>query len=504
MKHYLIPFIALLGLKATAQPAALDTQFGNAGIAVYQSATTSEYNCVVTDAQGNIFSAGYVLFDQPNGYYRLMVTKTLPNGQLDNSFGNNGAAEITVDASEFPLEVVLAPDGKILVSGSAYTGHTPSAPGDHLGFLVRLNSNGTLDQTFAQGGIFHFMSPDSHFTNIFFRPNGSIVLCGNTNYQSFVLQLQDNGTPDNQFGSNGYFFFNTTAFNFGIWSAVYNEDGSIVLAGHEFTNFDDPKLAYCKITAQGAYDLTFGDNGYKTLDMYSGQPASFETLTQIRKGPGGKYYMSGHASSQLMLRVHMDGRVDSTFGVNGVLSHQYPNKDFVVQQDGKLILIGAKVFTDYNAGWVVTRLNADGTIDPGFANGQSFDLDIASGNDYPQDLCIVNDQYLIVAGSSRENGVEANATLAKIKLDSGTGIKDNAALPRIALYPNPVSGVLTLETDEAMSRLEITDMSGRLVLQHNSLNATTARINCAFPAGNYIIRVQFKSGAVYSSTLSRL
>lgn len=503
MKRYLIPIAALFCLKATAQPASLDTQFGNAGITEYQGNTSSEYNCVVTDAQGNIFSAGYVMFDASNGYYRLMVTKTLPTGQPDQSFGNNGVSEITVDASEFPLEIVLAPDGKILVSGSAYTGHTPNAPGDHLGFIVRLNTNGTLDQTFAQGGIFHFMSPDSHFTNIFFRNNGAIVLCGNTNYQSFVLQLQNNGTPDNQFGSNGYFFFNTTAFKFGIWHAVYNEDGSIVLVGHEFSNFDDPKLAYCKITAQGAYDLTFGDNGYKTLDMYSGQPMRYETLNRIRKGPGGKYYMSGSAASQLMLRVHADGRIDSSFAVNGVLSHQYPNKDFVVQQDGKLILIGAKEFSEYNAGWAVTRLNADGLMDPGFANGQSFGLDISSANDYPQGLKIVNDQYLIVVGSSRKT-TEAKATIAKIKLTSGTGIKDNIAMLHMALYPNPVRDVVTLEADEVMTGIEIIDMSGRKVHQNNAVNATTARINCAFPAGSYLVRVAFKSGAVYSRPLIRL
>lgn len=503
MKRFLIPLAASFCLNAAAQPAALDTQFGNAGITEFQGTASSEYNCVVTDALGNIYSAGYVLFDQANGYYRLMVTKTLPNGQPDQSFGSNGVAEVTVDASEFPLEIVLAPDGKILVSGSAYTGHTPNAPGDHLGFVVRLNTNGTLDQTFAQGGVFHFMSPDSHFTNIFFRNNGSIVLCGNTNYQPFVLQLLNNGTPDNQFGSSGYFFLNTTTFKFIIWSAVYNEDGSLVLAGHELSDFDDPKLAYCKVTAQGAFDLTFGNDGYKTLDMYSGQPVLYETLTQIRKAPGGKYYMGGHASSQVMLRVHADGRIDSTFAVNGVLSHQYPYKDFVIQQDGKLILIGAKDFSEYNAGWIITRLNPDGTIDPGFANGQSFGLDISPDHDYPQALKVINDQYLIVAGSSRRTNI-GRATIAKIKLTGGTGMKNNIAMQHTALYPNPARDVIMLETDELMSGFDITDMSGRQVKQSNSLNATTAKINCDFPAGSYTIRVQFKSGAVYSRPLIKL
>jgi len=503
MKRYLIPFAAFLCLKAAAQPASLDTQFGNAGITEFQGTASSEYNCVVTDAQGNIFSAGYVMVNSFNGYYRLMVTKTLPNGLSDQSFGNNGVAEVTVDASEFPLEIVLAPDGKILVSGSAYTGHTPNAPGDHLGFLVRLNTNGTLDQTFAQGGIFHFMSPNSHFTNIFFKNNGTIVVCGNTDYQSFVLQLLDNGTPDSQYGNGGFFFLNTPTFKFGIWRAVYNEDGSIVLAGHEFSNFDDPKLAYCKVTAQGTYDLSFGDNGYKTLDMYSGQPMSYETLTQIRKGPGGKYYMAGSASSQVMLRVNADGKIDSTFAVNGVLSHQYPNKDFVVQQDGKLILIGAKDFSEYNAGWIITRLNADGAIDPGFANGQSFGLDISTDHDYPQAINSINDQYLIVTGSSRKTNV-ARGTIAKIKLTNGTGIKDNIVMQHMSLYPNPVRDVLTLEADELMERFEIIDVSGRQVLQSNLLNAKTARINCTFPAGSYTVRVQLKSGTVLSRPLVKL
>lgn len=500
MKRYLIPFFSLLCLEAIAQPAALDAQFGNAGIAVYQSTVTSEYNCVTADAQGNIFSAGYVGTGPGTGMYRLMVSKTLASGQPDLSFGNAGITLVTVDASEFPLNLELAPDGKILVSGSAYAGHTPNGPGDYRGFVVRLNSNGALDASFAQGGIYHFTSPDSHFTNILFRSNGAILLCGNMGYQSFVLQLLNNGTPDTQFANSGYFFFNTTAFQFLMWNVIQEADGSVVSVGYESSDPDNPKLAYCKINAQGSYDLSFGHNGYLTLDMHTGQPMIPETLSQIRKGSGGKYYMGGYGSANVMLRVNANGLIDSTYGLNGVLSHSYPYKDFVVQQDGKLILAGAREFSDYNYGWAITRLNADGSIDPGFANGQSLGLDISPKNDYVQALKIVNDQSLFVAGSSYTNNV-ANATLAKIKLSNTSGIGDKIYTKNIAVYPNPVQQTLNLSAEDRMEQVELVDMSGRLVQQYPNLHTQSTQISCNFPAGTYVLRVRFKSGESHTQTL---
>ncbi|OJV54068.1 MAG: hypothetical protein BGO31_11935 [Bacteroidetes bacterium 43-16] len=500
MKRYLFPFLSLLCLEAIAQPAALDAQFGNAGLAVYQSTASSEYNCVTTDAQGNIFCAGYISTGPGTGMYRLMITKTLPSGQPDLSFGNNGMTQVTVDASEFPLNLELAPDGKILASGSAYAGHTPNGPGDYRGFVVRLNSNGVLDASFAQGGIYHFTSPDSHFTNILFRSNGSILLCGNTSFQSFVLQLLDNGTPDTQFANNGYFFFNIASFQFLMWNALQEADGSVVSVGYESSDPDNPKLAYCKINAQGSYDLTFGNNGYMSLDLHIGQPMIAEMLTQIRKGSGGKYYMGGYGSANVMLRVNANGLIDSTYGLNGVLSHSYPFKDFVVQQDGKLILAGGKEFSDYNYGWAITRLNADGTIDPGFASGQSLGLDISPDNDYPQALSIVNDQSLFVAGSSRINNV-ANGTLAKIKLSNTSGIGDKIYAKNIAVYPNPVQQTLNLSADDKMELVELVDMSGRLVQQYPNLHTQSIKINCNFPAGTYVLRVRFKSGESHTQTL---
>ncbi|RQO31142.1 hypothetical protein DBR32_10590 [Taibaiella sp. KBW10] len=500
MKRFFIPLFSLCLLNASAQTASLDLQFGTAGIALHHTTTTSELNNVAVDGQGNIFTAGYV-FDAPgSSVYRLMVSKTLANGQLDQSFATNGKAEITVGASEFPLDIVIAPNGKILVGGSAYSGHTPNGPGDNRGFVVRLNSNGSLDQSFAQSGIFYLQSPNTHFANILLRTNGAILLCGNAVDQAFLLQILDNGTPDTQFGNAGYLFLARPGFKFVLWNAIQNEDGSIVAVGNEATDTYDTKLAYCKINAQGTYDLTFGNNGSMTTDSYSGQPYVIETLTQIRKGQDGKYYMGGHNTSNVILRVNGNGTPDASYGSNGRVSHTYPYKDFVLQQNGKLIMIGAKEFTDYNYGWVITRLNADGAIDAGFANGQSFNLDISAKNDYPQALQIANGQNLFVVGSSYYNNV-ANATICKLKIGNTLSVQEMNSAQNISLYPNPVQETVTINAEDIIAGFDIVDISGRLVNQNNNLYARTATIDCNFPAGSYVINLYFKSGAKHTQAL---
>src|SRR5262249_33815551 len=75
------------------------------------------------------------------------VARYNPDGTLDITFGNEGA--VTTDFGgnrDVASAVVIQPDGKILVAGTATTGL-------NLGFaLARYNPNGSVDTTFGVGG----------------------------------------------------------------------------------------------------------------------------------------------------------------------------------------------------------------------------------------------------------------------------------------------------------------------------------------------------------------
>jgi uncharacterized delta-60 repeat protein len=77
-------------------------------------------------------------------------------GTLDTTFGTGGQASVEFfappmqGAQEFARAVLVQPDGKILVAGSARQGQIRFAPIQ--GALARFNANGTLDTSFGTGG----------------------------------------------------------------------------------------------------------------------------------------------------------------------------------------------------------------------------------------------------------------------------------------------------------------------------------------------------------------
>lgn len=110
------------------------------------------------DFSGDDFLSALVV--QPDGKYLvagqnvnltgrdLFLARIHPNGTLDNSFGNQGKVVIDVSGKEdWPADMALQPDGKILISGSAcFNG----AGCDFM--LARFNKDGTLDAAFGENG----------------------------------------------------------------------------------------------------------------------------------------------------------------------------------------------------------------------------------------------------------------------------------------------------------------------------------------------------------------
>src|SRR6185437_4809580 len=87
------------------------------------------------------------------GTFSFALARFNANGTLDTSFGTGGQARVEFfappmqGAQEFARAVLVQPDGKILVAGSARQGQIRFAPIQ--GALARFNGNGTLDTSFG-------------------------------------------------------------------------------------------------------------------------------------------------------------------------------------------------------------------------------------------------------------------------------------------------------------------------------------------------------------------
>jgi len=103
----------------------------------------------------------------------MTVTRLLPNGSLDISFGAGGTATIDFGVMEdLANDAVLQPDGKIVVAG--YTQAAEEVA------VARLDADGSPDATFGAGGkaTVDFGGIATFGNAVALAPNGRIVVAG--------------------------------------------------------------------------------------------------------------------------------------------------------------------------------------------------------------------------------------------------------------------------------------------------------------------------------------
>src|SRR5690606_11230745 len=118
-----------------------------------------------------------------------------------------------VEHSEEPLDIVVQPDGKIIVAGGANLGPTPTSPGIYIGFVIRYNNDGSLDTSFATYGSYREPMVE-HFDSIILLSDGSIMLGGLNATKVVLVKLQSNGLLNTTFGNNGILSLYSNNFQF--------------------------------------------------------------------------------------------------------------------------------------------------------------------------------------------------------------------------------------------------------------------------------------------------
>ena len=133
---------------------ALDTTFGPAQdgwayVAFDRGGTLHDAaRAVAVDATGRIVLAGD--FESP-GNYDMGVARLLPNGDTDPAFGSNGQVPVAFDLGGHNYEsahsVHVLSGGHVLVGGQVQSNNI-------VGAAVMLMPNGQLDERFGDGGLF--------------------------------------------------------------------------------------------------------------------------------------------------------------------------------------------------------------------------------------------------------------------------------------------------------------------------------------------------------------
>ena len=160
----------------------------------------------------------------------------------------------------------------------------------------------------------------------------------------------------------------------GAEGVAVGADGSILIVGGIDQGGPDESLAMARLTSSGEPDLTFSGDGQQIVESidHGYGVALQEDGKFIVIAPGAGFEES---SGWTIARFESDGTPDPAFGggdgiVTTDLNPDEPDapRDVVIQPDGKIIVVGLKGLSD---GWrfAVVRYEADGDLDPEFANG---------------------------------------------------------------------------------------------------------------------------------------
>ncbi|MFN8160689.1 MAG: delta-60 repeat domain-containing protein [Solirubrobacterales bacterium] len=162
----------------------IDPTFGGRrrpGLAITDVARNPNCGCAIgwglaRDRRGRILTAGYVESPNPRTYSAL--TRHLPNGARDRSFGVNGVARTKVAGGFVSTHVAVQRDGRVVLSGgSGKLGPDGTPFGQST--LLRYRQSGRLDRSFFGDGVLNVkVGSRSLFRDLLVDPSGRIVAAG--------------------------------------------------------------------------------------------------------------------------------------------------------------------------------------------------------------------------------------------------------------------------------------------------------------------------------------
>jgi uncharacterized delta-60 repeat protein len=243
----------------------LDAGFGDAGKVVFDFfGSFDQANAAVLQPDGKIIVAGSASYDSFNTDIGFALTRINPDGSTDLGFGSGGK-QITAffDLGAKANGVVLQPDGRFVVAGIASDTATRPVATDFA--LARYNSDGNLDTSFGIGGETSVPFTDSateQANALVLAPDGKIIMAG-TAFKTFatppdfaVRRYNSNGSIDTSFGIDGSI---TTDFAGGTDNAqavAIQTDGNVVVAGRAFRSNFDLSLARYRNNVASVTDTT--------------------------------------------------------------------------------------------------------------------------------------------------------------------------------------------------------------------------------------------------------
>jgi uncharacterized delta-60 repeat protein len=292
-------------------------------------------------------------------------------------------------------------DGKVIVGGrfTALAGQARNGIG-------RLNADGTLDTGFDPGA-------DGEVHSLAVQTDGKILIGGwfstlGGQARSGIARLNADGSLDTGFnpGTDG-----------GVLCLAMQADGKILVGGEFNSLAGETRFCIGRLNADGTLDIGFNP------EVGSGVPSVYSLAVQAdgKILVGGEFNFLAGETRYYLGRLNADGTLDSAF--NPEVGGSDCVYSLTLQADGMILVGGGFTTLDGQTRKGIGRLNADGTLDTTF--------DPEAGGIYPDvcSLAVQADGKILVGGSFTMLGRQSCSRIGRLNadgtLDSGFAPEPN-------------------------------------------------------------------------------
>jgi uncharacterized delta-60 repeat protein len=374
---------------------------------------------LVIDAADRVVVAG----SSWNGTdYDIAVTRYLPDGSLDPTFGTGGVVRTDLGGTpDVVTAVTVDAAGRVVVAG-----HTGELHFEDVA-LVRYLPDGSLDPTFGAGGVVRtdFGSIQDSAQAVAIDPAGRVVVAGftftPTGYDILVARYLPDGTLDPAFGTGGRVLtdFSPDPSNPSGRTADQGTDLVIDAAGRVVVTAivsagPDVSLGLARYLPDGRLDPGFGDGGKVLTDYASG----FLIGQGIALDAAGDLVVAGYVNPGpgpdedfALLRYLPGGTLDPAFGSGGLtVVPMGPGRNdlnaVTVDAAGRPVAAGTAT-TAGDEDFAVARFTPAGALDPTFGTGGLVTTPFAGPEDVAGGVALDRAGRIVVAGVSGTSGASS-------------------------------------------------------------------------------------------------
>jgi uncharacterized delta-60 repeat protein len=343
----------------------------------------------------------------------------------DSSFNGIGHLLIEDYPQLYPSQVALQSDGKVIILGEGNL----LVPGPNLhGYICRVNTDGTLDTSFADGGFYAIPFGLNNINKMYILPDDKILIQFGSLPTIYFVRLNNDGTLDTSFGSDGVAIHSSTSDYEKVSDMVVQPDQKILSISYHLSNY---KISVRRFYPDGILDETYGDQGVFHLDTF---PFILNPIGHLQSDgklvitgiTGGPYQLAGFVA----VRLNENGGLDNTFSDDGIyikiIGSQYTDVHaftLTINADG-IIYIGGSAPLGNNKAATIMSLNPDGTPNLNFGPNGVRHIFFGYFTE-ARKLLLQSDGKILIAGRTKPNNNTEKFLLARFNtngiLDAGFG-----------------------------------------------------------------------------------